>query len=52
VPVADVRKIRVMVSSRSLTTVFGGVALAKVREHLQTLLQPSLIASGSVSRGS
>lgn len=36
---ADVRKIRVMISSRSVIRVFGGTALSKVREHLHKLLE-------------
>lgn len=35
---ADTRKIRVMVSSRSLSPVFGGTPLGEVRKRLQALL--------------
>ena len=35
---ADIRKIRIMISSRSLTTVFGESPLRVVRERLRTFL--------------
>lgn len=35
---ADIRKIRVMISSRSMTTVFGGTALSDIRLRLQERL--------------
>jgi len=36
---ADIRKIRVMISSRSLTMVFGGVPLSEVRQRLLTFME-------------
>jgi hypothetical protein len=36
---ADIRKIRVMISSRSMTQVFGGTKLSDVRTRLQEFLQ-------------
>lgn len=50
---ADIAKLRVMISSRSLTPVFGGVPLAEVRARLQARLHalrwqaPALPASSS-----
>lgn len=38
IKVADIRKIRVMISSRSLVPVFGGTPLQEVRERLRTFL--------------